>query len=115
MAKPVAFTRDSAERIVRVVREAERGDRNIHGKKFRTAHDGSGDPVRVGKTTSEWPKGTLADIDLYEEGTPPSETKNEENSTLTGCVNKFVDVEADRWVIVALARNGKWYLISAEC
>jgi hypothetical protein len=75
--------------------------------------DGSGgDPVRLGKTTATWTKGTTATIDLYPNGTPPSETAS---GTLSGCVNKFATVASGKWVMVARGGNGYWYLISAEC
>lgn len=77
---------------------------------------GGGGEVRLGKTTAAWDKGTLATITLYEKGSPPNETANDESPyTLEGCVNKFANVDGDKWVIVALATNGRWYLISAEC
>lgn len=75
----------------------------------------SGDTVRLGKTTAAWDKGTLADIELYEEGIPPDETRNATDYTLGNCVNKFSDVASGKWVMVAKAKNGSWYLIAAEC
>jgi hypothetical protein len=75
----------------------------------------SGDPIRIGKTTSTWTKGSLATITLYESGTPPNETTGSPTQTLANCVNKFGDVQNDRWVSVARAANGSWYLIAAEC
>ena len=74
-----------------------------------------GDPVRLGKTTAAWTKGTTATIDLYEEGTPPNETAKSTPDTLENCVNKFATVAANKWVIVARGANGYWYLIAAEC
>lgn len=72
-------------------------------------------PVRLGKTSSAWSKGTLASIRLFDTGTPPSEVENVTNSELENCMNRFADVGADKWVMVAKASNGSWYLISAEC
>jgi hypothetical protein len=69
--------------------------------------------MRVGKTTSAWNKGTAATITLYESGTPPSETSSSE--TLANCINKFANVAADKWVTVAQAKNGYYYLVAAEC
>lgn len=72
--------------------------------------------MRLGKTTEPWDKGTLATIELYEEGTPPTESKKSPTpDTLAECVNKFSDVETDKWVMVARGKNGYWYLIAAEC
>ena len=111
--RPSAFTRDSARRIQRAVQIVEQGMRSRPpGTKLRHAGGDDGDPVRLGKTTSAWDKGTIATIDLYETGTPPDET---ESGTLSGCVNKFADIASGRWVMVARAANGSWYVISAEC
>lgn len=74
--------------------------------------DNAGGPVRLGKTTSTWTKGTTATIDLWESGTPPSETTS--SNTLANCVNKMVTVPSGRWVEVALGANGYWYLVWAE-
>jgi hypothetical protein len=75
----------------------------------------SGEPVRLGKTTAAWNKGSLATITLYESGVPPAETAVSPTETLEKCVNKFSNVESGKWVIVALGGNGSWYLIAAEC
>lgn len=75
----------------------------------------SGSGLRIGKTTAVWNKGTLATIDLYENGTPPNETRNNAPYTLEDCVNKFSDVGSGKWVMVGLAGNGRWYLVAAEC
>jgi hypothetical protein len=97
-------------------RAYERGNRDQSAVMFRQGGDDGGDPVRLGKTTSAWNKGTLATIELYEEGTPPNETKKASpTDTLTNCVNKFANVTTGKWVIVARGGNGYWYLISAEC
>lgn len=69
-------------------------------------------PVQLGKTTAEWAKGATATIDVYE-GSPLYETNS--LRTLSECVNKFVTVANDKWVIVAQAGSGYWYLIAAEC
>ena len=73
----------------------------------------SGGIVRIGKTTAAWNKGTVAAIPLWEDGTPPSETAS--GSSLSGCVNKFADVQSGKWVAMARGANGSHYLISAEC
>jgi hypothetical protein len=112
MSKPVGFTQDGARRIVAATKAYEAGDRSMPPIRFRDPGD-DGDPVRLGKTTSAWNKGTLATIDLYEEGTPPSETTSSE--TLEDCVNKFADVATGKWVMLARGTNGSWYLIAAEC
>jgi len=110
--RPVMLTADAARRIAKAVQAYEQGRTNIKAKPLRTAGDDSEPSVRIGKTQSEWPVGTIATIDLYEDGTPPDESYS---GTLADCVNKFATVNADAWVAVALAANGHWYLIAAQC
>lgn len=111
MTKPVAFSEDGARRIIAATKAYEGGNRNQSPIRFRDTGD-DGDPVRLGKTTSTWTKGTTATIDLWESGTPPSETSSA--STLANCVNKMVTVPSGRWVEVAKGANGYWYLVWAE-
>lgn len=107
-------TRRDAQRIANCVISYEKGHRKQRPIVYRKRIAGGG-KVRLGKTTAAWDKGTTATIELYEEGTPPSETKKTPADTLEGCVNKFTNVASGKWVIVAEAANGSWYLISAEC
>jgi len=111
---PVGFTEDGARRIVAATKAYEAGSRDMPAVRFRDP-GGDGDPIRLGKTTAAWSKGTLATITLYEEGTPPGETAASPEETLEDCVNKFANVASDKWVIVAKGVTGSWYLISAEC
>lgn len=110
--RKVAFTEDAASRVARATLAYERGNRDQSPVRFRQVAD-DGDPIRLGKTTAQWAKNTLATITLYEGGEPPNET--EEGGTLENCVNKFGTVASNRWVAVARAANGSWYLIAAEC
>lgn len=112
--RKVAFTEDAAARVAKATLAYERGNRDQSPITFRQVSD-DGDPIRIGKTTAAWDKGTLATITLYEAGTPPNETANSPAETIQDAVNKFGDVEADRWVAVARGQNGSWYLIAAEC
>lgn len=115
-SRPAAFTRDAARRIQRVVQIVERGDRSQPGTRLGRMSWDDGDPVRLGKTTAAWTKNTLATIELWEEGTPPTESARSPTAlTLTDCVNKFADIEADSFVMLARGLNGYWYLIAAEC
>jgi hypothetical protein len=68
---------------------------------------------RLGKTTAQWTKGTLANIPLYEQGTPPSETVG--SQAVVGCVNKFATVASGKWVMLMRCANGSHYVIAAEC
>jgi hypothetical protein len=110
--RKVAFTEEAAGRVAKATLAYERGNRDQSPIHFRTVGD-DGDPIRIGKTTATWTKGTLATVTLYESGTPPSETAADQ--TLPQCVNKFADVPSGKWVAVARAANGSWYLIAAEC
>ena len=113
MTKPVAFSEDGARRVIAATKTVEAGDRSMPPIRFRQAGGDDGEPVRLGKTGGIWSKGGLHTITLYEGGTPPNETTN--FATLTDCVNKFSTVGAGKWVMVAKAANGSWYLIAAEC
>jgi hypothetical protein len=74
-----------------------------------------GDAVRLGKPAGgNWVKGTTATINIWESGTPPSETQTT-GVSISGCVNKFATVASGKWVMIARAGNGSWYLIAAEC
>jgi hypothetical protein len=115
MARTVRLTEDAARRMAAATRAYERGNRDQSAIMFRQGGDDGGDPVRLGKTTAAWNKGTTATIELFEEGTPPSEGKKTPADTLTNCVNKFANVATGKWVIVARGGNGYWYLIAAEC
>lgn len=109
-------SRESMRRIGRVVQHYEHGDRNRAGFPLpRAVGDDGGDPIRIGKTTAAWNKGTLATVTIHEAGTPPSETENSPAETIPDCVNKFANVGAAKWVAIAKAGNGRWYLIAAEC
>jgi hypothetical protein len=114
MTKPVAFSEDGARRVIAATKAHEAGNRNMSPVTFRQVSD-DGDPVRLGKTTTAWAKGSLATITLYEEGTPPNETTKATPDTLANCVNKFAAVATGKWVMLARAGNGSWYLIAAEC
>jgi hypothetical protein len=113
MTKPVAFSEDGARRVIAATKAHEAGNRDMPGIRFRDVGD-DGDPVRLGKTTAAWTKGTTATINVWESGTPPNETQTT-GVTLTGCVNKFANVAAGKWVIVARGVSGSYYLIAAEC
>jgi hypothetical protein len=113
MTKPVAFSEDGARRVIAATKAHEAGNRDMPGIRFRDA-GGDDDPVRLGKTTAAWNKGTTATINIWEDGSPPNETQTS-GATLTDCVNKFAYVAGGKWVMVAKGANGSYYLIAAEC
>lgn len=108
----VHLTPESARRIGAAVVRVEQGGRDVPPVFFRQV--GDSELVRLGKTSANWQKGTVADIGVWEDGTPPNETQTA-GAILSGCVNKFANVSAGRWVILARCENGKYYLIAAEC
>lgn len=110
--RKVAFTEDAAGRVAKATLAYERGNRDQSPIRFRQVAD-DGEPVRIGKTSSQWLKGSIATIDLWEAGDAGSELSSGE--TLDGCVNKFADVASGKWVSVARGPFGAWYLIAAEC
>jgi hypothetical protein len=112
--RKVAFTEGAARRVAAATLAYERGGKDMPGVRFRQGGGDDSDPVRLGKTTAAWTKGTLATINVWEDGTPPSETQTS-GSTLVDCVNKFANVATGKWVMLAKGANGSWYLIAAEC
>jgi flavin-dependent dehydrogenase len=99
--------------VIAATKAVEAGNRDMPGIRFRDA-GGDDDPVRLGKTSAAWNKGTTATINVWESGTAGGETQTS-GVTLTGCVNKFANVATGKWVIVARGVNGSYYLIAAEC
>jgi hypothetical protein len=70
--------------------------------------------IRLGKTTAAWSKNATASINVWENGSPGSETQST-GISLANCVNKFANVGSSKWVVVAYGGAGAWYLIAAEC
>jgi hypothetical protein len=106
------FTAKDAQRIANAVVAHERKARQQKRKPVRRI---APQPhVRLCKTSAAWSKGATATLNVWEDGTPPSETQSS-GITLEGCVNKFANVASGKWVIVALGGTGKYYLIAAEC
>ena len=114
MTKPIAFNEDGARRVIAATKAYESGNRNMSPVRFRDPGGDDGEPVRLGKTSAAWAKGTLATINVWESGTPPSETQTS-GATLANCVNKFAAVATGKWVMLAKGANGSYYLIAAEC
>jgi hypothetical protein len=114
MARPVTFSEDGARRVIAATKAYEGGNRSTSPIKFRDPGGDDSDPVRLGKTTSAWNKGTLQTINVWESGTPPNETQST-GVVLVNCVNKFANVPSGKWVMMARGGTGYWYLIAAEC
>jgi hypothetical protein len=71
--------------------------------------------LRIGKTSSTgtWTKGTLANITLWEGGTPQAPAVG--GGTINNVANLWGDVPANRWVGITDALRGAYYLVVAEC
>lgn len=72
---------------------------------------GDKNSVRLCKTNAVWERDTIATLDVWEEGTPPSETQS--TGQTVEAVNKMHKVAAGTWVVVARCTNGSWYLVEA--
>jgi len=112
MAKAVGFTRESAARIADAVRTVEGMPIGPGGVGWYPYRADDGPRVLLGKTTAAWSKNNSATVDIYG-GTPPTHTKT---GTQAGVWNMFAtSIASGKWVMIAQAENGNWYVISAEC
>lgn len=70
--------------------------------------------LKLCKTNSLWDYDTIATLDVYHSGTPPTE---ESSGETVEAINKIAPVAANTFVIVGQAGNGLWYLveIGREC
>jgi hypothetical protein len=105
-----SFTRPAAERIARVVRKVEAGDRKENALSFRRTGSGGGGKVfRMATFTASWDKGdSKTVVFLNQTNTPNTAT----------AINLFanVDVATAATAHCAIAKDGNaWYLIAAEC
>ena len=78
--------------------------------------DGAGGGVRLGKyeptgTTGAWSIDSIADVNLYEDGTPPSESLSDE--ILEDVVNHSRKVSHGSWVLCERSPAGTWYLVES--
>jgi hypothetical protein len=111
----VLITEDAARRIARAVQKINNANRDSPPITLRTAFDDGGDKIKLGKNGSAWDKGTLATVTIYDRGAALAEEPADPPETIEDCVNKFADIEADSWVMIAELPNGSWYVIAAEC
>ena len=69
--------------------------------------DGVG-ALKLCKTTDEWGIDEIATLDVWHDGTPPTEQSSGET---VQAVNKVAPVGTDTFVLVGKAGNGSWYLV----
>lgn len=106
------LSRKAVRRISRAVASYEQGDRDLSAVGVQRG-GGDDEPLRLCKTTAAWPKGQLATLEVWEDGTPPDESQTT-GLTIPDVVNKMYPVAAGAFVMIAQAANGYWYLVEAE-
>jgi hypothetical protein len=107
------ITVEAVRRLARAAQRIENGGRNIKAPPLRTAFDeGSGDPVRLGRTTEKWAKGTTTELELIFEDSCEDEGLGSGAETIEAH-NLSQDVAEGVQCVVALAANGCWYLVEA--
>ena len=108
MPERITFTPRSAERIARVVRKVEAGDRQNAGLSFAALQVGTEKAFRVCTFTGSWSVNGSKTVTFRNQTTTPN--------TLIA-VNLFANLgTASGARNCAIARDGTaWYLIAAEC
>jgi hypothetical protein len=105
------FGRRDVRRLARVVRDAERGDRDLAPVTFRTGGD-DGAEILLGTISTSWAKGgTKVVTQLAPDGSELSPTR-----TFTA-MNWFagVDVLSGTKKVACASVGNQWILIAAEC
>jgi hypothetical protein len=110
----VLITEESARRIGRAVQKLEQGNRNVPGRKMRTAFDDGGEDLLVGFTTEEWRKGTEINIAIIYNEAGNCEQEGEPRETAVSAINILFDVAAGSRVIVGRVANGCWRMLAAS-
>jgi len=111
---------ESVRRLNKALQKYEQGNRNISAPRLRTAFDDPL-PIRIGRTTEDWSKGTTQDVELiYENECGVGDCGSSSGSGSGGgtleAINLSYDVAANTDVILASAKNGCWYMIeAADC
>ena len=104
----VTFTRPAAERIAKVVRAVEGGDRDQAGIYFGSAPGSQQKTFRVCTFTGAWSKNSAKVVTFKNQTSTPN---------TASATNLFAAVPAPASSgNCAIARDGTaWYLIAAEC
>jgi|APGre2960657404_1045060.scaffolds.fasta_scaffold86228_2 hypothetical protein len=105
----VTFTRQAAQRIAKVVRTVEQGDRTQPGVTFdHPIHGSGGKNVRVVTVTGQWATAATAVVTFYNVTSTPN-TVSATNLYLP------IDVDAGKTAECVIARGGTaWYLASVN-
>jgi hypothetical protein len=112
--QPVQFRHRDAQRIANAVAAHEARRRDRKPSELPRASGGGGGGLTLGKVTAAWNKNTLRQVIVHDQGNALFESTSAPPAFVNGVVNKFANVEADKWVMIGEA-NGRWYLVSAEC
>lgn len=107
----ITFGKRDVRRIARVVRDAERGDRDLSPLSFRTGGD-DGVEIRLGTISATWNKGSNATVtQLKPDGsaTSPLRTFTAKNWFAT------VTVTTGSKKVACASIGSYWILIAAEC
>ena len=106
----ITFDRRTARRIATVVRDAERGDRDLSPVSLRTSSDDS--EIRLGTIAASWAKGATATVtQLKPDGSALTPTR-----TFTA-KNWFaaITVSSGTKKVACASVGNQWILIAAEC
>lgn len=107
----ITFDRRTAKRIATVVRDAERGDRDLAPISFRT-DGGDGAEIRLGTIAATWAKGATATVtQLRPDGSALTPTRT---FTATNWFAAVAVASGTKKVACASVGN-QWILIAAEC
>lgn len=111
MADRVTFTPGSAERIAKVVRIVEAGNRDATGYVPGPRLQGGGKVFRVCKFTGSWSIDTSKTVTfLNQTATPNTVAATNLFATISG------STVTSTFLNCAIAKDGTaWYLIAAEC
>jgi hypothetical protein len=108
----ITFGRSDVKRISRVVRDAERGDRDLAPVSLPRAGGDDGTEVRLGSISATWTKGNTATVtQLKPDGSGFSPAR-----TFTA-KNWFADVTVSSGTkkVACASVGNQWILIAAEC
>jgi hypothetical protein len=110
VADRVVFLRPDAERIARVVRAVENGDRNQQPLTFRKIFERNPKAIAIGTVDAAWSKGDSQVVTFYDVTSTPN---------TVSAVNLLCDVTpasgATATIVVIGKHRGTWYYVNHEC
>ena len=107
----VTFTRPAAERIAKVVRHVEGGDRDQAGITYGSAPSSQAKTFRVCTFTGAWAKTSIKTVTFRNQTSTPNTVSA---TNLFAAITGVTATSTSR--ACAIAKDGTaWYLIAAEC